>query len=307
MSTEPDCLFCSIAAGSIPADVVSADDTFVAFRDIDPQAPVHILVIPRQHFPNAAALANADLTLTGRLFTVAAAQVAEAAGLTGYRIVLNTGPTAARPLIMCMPTCSVGARCPGHRGEWRSGRDGRYRRRWTGSTGRCDERERRRAHRGSRLPTDAGCAGVSDAPLRVVENSFPDLDIHVRGNDISLSGPGARSPPGRTVVRGVAGHAAYRAGTDPGHRGAVHRMLRAGDASPSNVLTANILSNRGKTIRPKTLNQKHYVDAIDRNTVTFGIGPAGTGRPIWRWPKRYRHSSAGHQSHHPDPSRGGGR
>ncbi len=90
MSTEPDCLFCSIAAGSIPADVVSADDTFVAFRDIDPQAPVHILVIPRQHFPNAAALANADLTLTGRLLA-AAAQVAEAAGLTGYRIVLNTG------------------------------------------------------------------------------------------------------------------------------------------------------------------------------------------------------------------------
>jgi len=54
-------------------------------------------------------------------------------------------------------------------------------------------------------------------------------------------------------------------------------MLRSG-TRPSDVLTANILSNRGRTIRPKTLNQKRYVDAIDTNTVVFGIGPAGTGK-----------------------------
>jgi phosphate starvation-inducible PhoH-like protein len=55
-------------------------------------------------------------------------------------------------------------------------------------------------------------------------------------------------------------------------------MLRDGDVRPAEVLTANILSNRGRTIRPKTLNQKRYVDAIDEHTIVFGIGPAGTGK-----------------------------
>ncbi len=90
MNVDPDCLFCSIAAGSIPADVVHADDAFVVFRDIDAQAPVHLLAIPRDHFPDAAALAAADEALAGRLLATAA-QAAETAGLTGYRIVLNTG------------------------------------------------------------------------------------------------------------------------------------------------------------------------------------------------------------------------
>ena len=54
------------------------------------------------------------------------------------------------------------------------------------------------------------------------------------------------------------------------------------------MLTLDILSRRGKTIRPKTLNQKRYVDAIDAHTVVFGIGPAGTGRPTSRWPKPFR-------------------
>lgn len=90
MTVDPDCLFCSIAAGAIPADVVTSDDTFVAFRDIDPQAPVHVLVIPREHYPDAAAIASADEALAGRLLDTAA-QVAQSLELIGYRIVLNTG------------------------------------------------------------------------------------------------------------------------------------------------------------------------------------------------------------------------
>lgn len=90
-----DCLFCSIAAGDIPATVVASDDDVVAFRDIDPQAPVHVLVVPRSHFANAGELAQADPELAGKLLS-AAASVARAEGLTDYRIVMNTGAGAGQ-------------------------------------------------------------------------------------------------------------------------------------------------------------------------------------------------------------------
>ena len=92
-----DCLFCSIVAGDIPADVVHADDDVIAFRDIAPQAPVHVLVIPRAHFANAAELAASDAAAAGSLLG-AAARVAQAQGLeeSGYRIVLNTGAGAGQ-------------------------------------------------------------------------------------------------------------------------------------------------------------------------------------------------------------------
>lgn len=86
------CPFCLIAAGDIPADVVHSDERVVAFRDIDPKAPVHILVIPRTHYANAAEAAAADPALLADLM-VAATSVAAAEGLAGgYRIVVNTGP-----------------------------------------------------------------------------------------------------------------------------------------------------------------------------------------------------------------------
>ena len=91
--TADGCLFCSVVAGDVPADVVHSDDDFVAFRDIHPQAPVHVLVIPRDHFATAAELTAADPTAAGRLLE-AATDVAELTGVAeaGYRIVLNTGP-----------------------------------------------------------------------------------------------------------------------------------------------------------------------------------------------------------------------
>ena len=87
-----DCLFCRIASGSIPADRLHEDDLVVAFRDIAPRAPTHILLIPRRHIASAATLTEADGPLLGRLFGVAA-DLARGEGIAdgGYRLVSNVG------------------------------------------------------------------------------------------------------------------------------------------------------------------------------------------------------------------------
>jgi histidine triad (HIT) family protein len=92
-----DCLFCAIAAGDIPADLVHDDEDVVAFRDIAPQAPLHVLVIPRRHYPTAAHLAEQDPALVGRLFVVAG-EIAASEGVSesGYRVVTNTGEGAGQ-------------------------------------------------------------------------------------------------------------------------------------------------------------------------------------------------------------------
>jgi histidine triad (HIT) family protein len=89
-----DCLFCRIVAGEIPATVVYENESVVAFRDIQPQAPVHVLVIPRAHHADAAAVGAADPALAGAVLAAAGA-VAKAEGLAdGYRVIFNTGPHA---------------------------------------------------------------------------------------------------------------------------------------------------------------------------------------------------------------------
>lgn len=87
-----DCLFCDIAAGEIPADVVAATDRVVAFRDIQPQAPVHILLIPRAHFDDLPSVAETDPALAAEIVALAA-EVARSEGVaaTGHRLVANTG------------------------------------------------------------------------------------------------------------------------------------------------------------------------------------------------------------------------
>jgi len=90
--TSSDCLFCRIVAGEIPADVVHETDATLAFRDIAPKAPVHVLIIPKAHHADVGALALADPKLAGDLLA-AAAVVAKAEGLpeAGYRTIFNTG------------------------------------------------------------------------------------------------------------------------------------------------------------------------------------------------------------------------
>jgi histidine triad (HIT) family protein len=92
-----ECLFCRIAAGEIPADLVHQDDQVVAFRDINPRAPTHILLIPRRHIASVTELTEADGPLLGHLFVVAA-DLARGAGVAehGYRLVANSGPAAGQ-------------------------------------------------------------------------------------------------------------------------------------------------------------------------------------------------------------------
>ena len=120
--------------------------------------------------------------------------------------------------------------------------------------------------------------GPGDEHLGLIERAF-DADVHVRGNRITLHGePGEVALAERlldelvAIIRtgqGVTAETVER----------VLGMLRAETTErPADVLSLNILSNRGRSIRPKTLNQKRYVDSIDKHTITFGIGPAGTGK-----------------------------
>jgi len=93
-SADEDCLFCKIVSGDIDADVVHESPTTIAFRDLNPQAPTHVLVIPRSHYPNAVALAAGEPETAVDLYTAAGA-IAESEGLgEGYRLVFNTGASA---------------------------------------------------------------------------------------------------------------------------------------------------------------------------------------------------------------------
>lgn len=94
MATDPNCLFCKIVAGEIPADVVHESATTLAFRDIEPQAPTHVLVIPRTHQPDAASLTAAEPQITVDVFNAAAAVAAQEGLEEGYRLVFNTGALA---------------------------------------------------------------------------------------------------------------------------------------------------------------------------------------------------------------------
>jgi phosphate starvation-inducible protein PhoH and related proteins len=120
--------------------------------------------------------------------------------------------------------------------------------------------------------------GPNDEFLRIIEREFA-AGVHVRGNEVSLSGTGEEIRAVEKLLDELV--AMVRTGQGLTAEMVEHaiRMLRLESAErPADVLTHNILSNRGRTIRPKTLNQKRYVDAIDKHTVVFGIGPAGTGK-----------------------------
>lgn len=120
--------------------------------------------------------------------------------------------------------------------------------------------------------------GVRDELLRVLEASV-SADIHVRGNTFTISGPaGEVAFTERALGELLALVSAGQGLTADAVRRTV-AMLRSGSGErPADVLSLNILSRRGRAIRPKTINQKTYVDAIDEHTITFGIGPAGTGK-----------------------------
>ena len=121
--------------------------------------------------------------------------------------------------------------------------------------------------------------GANDVNLRAIEAAFPSVNITVRGNEITLRGPHIDCivleklfAEMMVVIR------SGQALTVDAVKRSIVMMGQEPAESPAEVLSLNIVSNRGRTIRPKTANQKRYVDAIDENTITFGIGPAGTGK-----------------------------
>jgi len=95
MALDPDCIFCKIIEGHIPADIVFRNENVVAFSDLNPQAPTHVLIIPTVHTGNAASLAKISATITAALF-IAASEIAAERDLTGYRTVFNTGADAGQ-------------------------------------------------------------------------------------------------------------------------------------------------------------------------------------------------------------------
>ncbi|RNL86146.1 PhoH family protein [Halostreptopolyspora alba] len=121
--------------------------------------------------------------------------------------------------------------------------------------------------------------GSGDELLRTIENSF-DCDIHVRGTEITISGSPEESSTVVRLIEELLELVKSGAQVTPETITRTLGMLRSSteEERPAQVLTTNILSSRGRTIRPKTLNQKRYVDHIDRHTIVFGIGPAGTGK-----------------------------
>ncbi len=97
MSAEHTCLFCKIIEKQIPAKVVYEDNIAVAFEDVNPQAPVHLLVVPRKHVPDIQSMTDADRETVGHLFWIAAKLAAEMGLMNrGYRTVINNGPDAGQ-------------------------------------------------------------------------------------------------------------------------------------------------------------------------------------------------------------------
>jgi phosphate starvation-inducible protein PhoH and related proteins len=128
--------------------------------------------------------------------------------------------------------------------------------------------------------------GSRDENLRAAEDLL-DADVHVRGNELTLTGSSADVAFAERVFAQLVALASRGQQLGPDAVRRTVAMLADADAagaserageSPAEVLSLDILSRRGRTIRPKTLNQKRYVDAIDRHTIVFGIGPAGTGK-----------------------------
>ena len=121
--------------------------------------------------------------------------------------------------------------------------------------------------------------GANDANLRAIEAAFPSVNITVRSNEITLRGPHIDCLAIEKLFAEMS--LVIRSGQSLTVDAVARSIAMLGQEpaeSPAEVLSLNIVSNRGRTIRPKTANQKHYVDAIEDNTITFGIGPAGTGK-----------------------------
>lgn len=119
--------------------------------------------------------------------------------------------------------------------------------------------------------------GPNDRLLKELELAFPEVEVHARGNEIRLTGSEVEVTGAKALIEDLieliaSGHELAPAEVKRGAK------MMADQTRPTDVLSQSILSSRGKSVRPKTIGQKKYVDAIDQHTIVFGIGPAGTGK-----------------------------
>lgn len=119
--------------------------------------------------------------------------------------------------------------------------------------------------------------GANDKLLKELELAYPDVVVHARGNEISLKGDANQVKGAKSLIEDLIELIAGGHELAPQDLGRSAKMV-AKDARPADILSQSILSSRGKNIRPKTIGQKNYVDAIDEHTIVFGLGPAGTGK-----------------------------
>jgi phosphate starvation-inducible PhoH-like protein len=119
--------------------------------------------------------------------------------------------------------------------------------------------------------------GTEDRLLKTLEQTYPDVEVHARGNEVVLKGPAAHVVEAKKLIEEMVALIANGQNLAPQDLTRSAKMIES-ELRPADVLSQSILSSRGKSIRPKTLGQKKYVDAIDQATIVFGIGPAGTGK-----------------------------
>jgi len=120
--------------------------------------------------------------------------------------------------------------------------------------------------------------GTDDKLLKTLENAFPKVEVLARGNKLTFSGPTADVERAKNLIEEMILLISDGQQLAPQDVTRSAKIIDEANLRPTDVLSQSILSSRGKSIRPKTLGQKLYVDSIDQNTIVFGVGPAGTGK-----------------------------
>ena len=299
--SDKDCLFCKIIAGEIPSEKVYEDDATYAFKDINPKAKVHVLIVPRKHYANVAELAKEDPAQLAHMAEVAQ-KIADQEFHGAFRLIFNTGIDAGQTVFHVHATClpAKSSTNSPHTANTDIGR------------GSVPTTTRTIAIPQQLDPVTV--LGPVDEVLREVERAFPDLTIIVRGNRIAIMSHSSKSESQAAQAEQVVAdiiQAAYTApmdadtvrrmldqnvlknpvrATHPGH-GRVVEELRMAGRQQSHASHREETADRrrphvpgvitfalGKPVRAKTAGQIAYVNAIESHTITFAIGPAGTGK-----------------------------
>jgi len=120
--------------------------------------------------------------------------------------------------------------------------------------------------------------GTNDTLLKTLEGAFPSVEVLARGNKLTFSGPTDEVNRAKKLIEEMIMLISGGQDLAPQDLTRSVKIIDDGSMRPTDVLSQSILSSRGKSIRPKTVGQKNYVDEIDQNTIVFGVGPAGTGK-----------------------------